>query len=151
MQFKERVTDIVTGFRNRRDWTINGVELTEEIAVERFNQIVELGILPLFKKAAELLEDTCVVQLRHQEHTTGGPFVESAAMVVTPKEGAPMRRFRQPYQKLDLCLRQRTLKVVIFTELQHPPKLQIEEIDLADLDAAKLEQCVRDFIVDIFR
>jgi hypothetical protein len=35
--------------------------------------------------------------------------------------------------------------------MQGPAKLQIEEIELADLNAAKLEQCVHDFIVDIFR
>jgi hypothetical protein len=139
-----RKTRPVDVFRYRQERT----ERMEEIAVDRFNQIVESDILPLFRRTAELLQDNCMVQMRHQERTAEGPFVVSVAMMVTPKEGV---RMHQPYQKMDLCLREKTLKVVIFTELQRPGKLEIEEIDLADLNITKLEQCVRDFVADIFQ
>ena len=79
------------------------------------------------------------------------PFVVSVAMVVTPKEGGQIRQLRQPYPKLEICLRQKTLKVVIFTEQLRLAKLQLEEIDFPELTPEKLEQCVQDFIVEIFR
>jgi hypothetical protein len=72
-------------------------------------------------------------------------------MIITPTEGAHLRRLRQPYPKLEICLRQKTPKVVIFTEQLRSAELQIEEMSLCELNPAKLEQCAHDFVVKIFR
>jgi len=154
MEFDEKVIGAVNAFRNRQERRVATAEHTErmeEMAAERFNQIVESDILPLFHRTAELLKESCIVQIHRQEHTAERPFVVSVAMVVTPKEGVLIRQIRQPYPKLEICLRQKTLKVVIFTELLRLAKLQLEEIDFAELTPEKLEQCVHDFVVEIFR
>ncbi len=154
MQFEERVLGAVNAYRNRQERTVAVAERTEqmeEMAAERFNKIVESDVLPLFNKTAELLKDSCTVQIHRQEHTPERPFVVSVEMVITPREGVYIRRLRQPYPKLEICLRQKTLKVVIFTEQLRLAKLHLEEIDFAELTAEKLEQCVHDFIVEIFR
>jgi hypothetical protein len=154
MEFEEKVMGAVNAFRNREERTVAVAEQTEqveEIAAERFNKIVESTILPLFNKTAELLKDSCAIQVNRQEHTAERPFVVSVEMVVMPREGVHNRQLRQPYPKLEVCLRQKTLKVVIFTEVLRLAKLQLEEIDFAELTPEKLEQCIQDFIVEIFR
>jgi hypothetical protein len=154
MEFEEKVMGAVNAFRNRQERTVAVAEQTEqmeEMAAERFNQIVESTILPLFNKTAELLKDSCSIQINRQEHTPERPFVVSVEMVFMPKEGVQLPRLRQPYPKLEVCLRQKTLKVVIFTEVLRLAKLQLEEIDFAELTPDKLEQCIQDFIVEIFR
>lgn len=154
MEFEEKVTDAVKAFRSRQERKVAAAEQTEqleELAAVRFNKLVESDILPLFQKTAELLKDSCTVQIQRQEYTEERPFVVSVAMVATPKEGVHIRQLRQPYPKLEICLRQKTLKVVIFTELLRLAKLQLEEIDFSELTPAKLEQCVHDFVVEIFR
>jgi hypothetical protein len=154
MQFEEKVMGAVNAFRNRQERKVAVAEQTEqmeEMAAERFNKIVEADILPLFNRTAEILKDQCTVQIHRQEHTPERPFVVSIEMVVTPKEGVQIKRLRQPYPKLEICLRQKTLKVVIFTEQLRLAKLQLEEIDFPELTPEKLEQCVHDFIVEIFR
>lgn len=154
MEFEEKVLGAVNAFRNRQERKVavaEQTELMEEKAAERFNKIVETEILPLFNRTAELLKDSCTIQVQRQEHTAERPFVVSVSMVVTPKEGVQIRQLRQPYPKLEICLRQKTLKVVIFTELLRLAKLQLEEIDFSELTPEKLEQCVHDFIVELFR
>jgi len=154
MEFDDKVTGAVKAFRNRQDRKEAAAEKTgqmEEVAAERFNQIVDAEVLPLFERTANLLKDSCTIEIHRQEHTEDRPFVVSVSMTAMPKEGVPNRQLRQPYPKLEVCLRQKTLKVVIFTELLRLAKLNLEEIDLADLTKAKLEQCVQDFVVEIFR
>jgi hypothetical protein len=153
-QFEEKVMGAVNAFRNRQERTVaiaEQIEQVEEQAAERFNKIVESDVLPLFNRTAELLKDSCTVHVQRQEHTAERPFIVSVSMVVTPKEGVSIRQIRQPYPKLEICLRQKTLKVVIFTEQLRLAKLQLEEIDFAELTPEKLEQCVHDFVVEIFR
>jgi hypothetical protein len=153
-EFEERVRGAITAYRNRKERTVAVAEQTEQIeqvAAERFNKIVESDILPLFNRTAELLKEHCTVQIHRQEYTGERPFVVSVAMIVTPKEGTDIRRLRQPYPKLEICLRQKTLKLVIFTEVLRLAKLQLEEIDFPELTSEKLEQCVHDFVVEIFR
>lgn len=153
-EFEEKVKGAITAYRNRKERTVAVAERTEQMeqmAAQRFNKIVESDILPLFTKTTELLKDYCTVQIHRQEYTDERPFVVSVAMVVTPKEGVGIRRLRQPYPKLEICLRQKTLKVVIFTEVLRLAKLQLEEIDFPELTPEKLEQCVHDFIVEVFR
>src|ERR1700684_2999734 len=105
MEFEEKVMGAVNAFRNRQERKVAAAEQTEqleEIAAERFNKIVELDILPLFNKTAELLKHSCTVQITRQEHTPERPFVVSVSMVVTPKEGVNIRQLRQPYPKLEI-------------------------------------------------
>jgi hypothetical protein len=72
-------------------------------------------------------------------------------MVIAEKPDVQIRRLRQPCPKLEICLKKRTLRVVLFTENLRDAKLQLEEMEISELNAAKLEQCTSSFIAEIFR
>ncbi len=154
LQFEERVRGTVNAYRKRRERAVAAVEQSEQMekrAVARFNQIVESGIIPIFNKAAELLKESCAVEIHRHEYTEERPFVVSVEMVVAQKPGVRIRRLRQPCPKLEFCLKKTTFRVVIFTEYLRDAKLQLEEIELSELNAEKLEQCIQGFIAEIFR
>ena len=62
-----------------------------------------------------------------------------------------IRHLRQPSPKLEVCLKKRNFRVVIFTENLRDAKLQLEELEISELSAAKLKQCTSSFIAEIFR
>jgi len=151
MSFEERMPEAVSPSRNYGEQPGIALARMEDRALEQFHRLIETEILPLFHTAARLLKDHCTVLIRRQEHATGGTLVVSVGMIVTAMGGARNRRVRQPYPKLEICLRRKTLQAVIFTEQARTANLQIEQIALRKLNATKLEQCVYDFIMEIFR
>ena len=154
LQFEETVRGTVTAYGRRRERTVAALEQSarmEERATARFNQIVESDIVPIFNKTAELLKESCAVQIHRQEYTDERPFVVSVEMVIARKPGVHIRRLCQPCPKLEICLKKKTFRVAIFTEYLRDAKLQLEEIELSELNAEKLEQCVQGFIAQIFR
>jgi len=154
LQFERKVTGTIMAFRRRRERSVAAAKQsaqTEEREVLRFNQIVESEVLPVFNKTAELLKENCEVQINRHEYTEERPFVLSVEMVISPKPDVRIRRLRQPYPKLEICLERTTSKVAIFTEYLRVAELQLEEIELSELKAEKLEQSIDSFLAEIFR
>jgi hypothetical protein len=152
-QFEEQVKGTVTGYRQRRERAVAAVEQSaqaEEQAVARFNQLVESDILPIFNKTAELLKDSCLVEIHRHEYTAERPYAVSVEMVLAPKPDGPIRRLRQPSPKLEVCLEKKTFRAVLFTEYLRDAKLQVEKMDLSELTAEKLERSIGAFIAQIF-
>ena len=154
LQFEEKVVGTVTAYRRRRERAVAAVEQSEQMekrSVVRFNQIVESDVIPIFNTTAELLKESCVVQIHRHEYTDERPFVVSVDMVITQKPGVRIRRLCQPCPKLEICLKKKTFRVVIFTENLRDARLLLEEIRLFELNAEKVEQCINGFIAEIFR
>jgi hypothetical protein len=120
-------------------------------AAARFGQIAESFIIPTFNKAAELLKQSCAVEIHRHEYTEERPFVLSVDMVIAEKPGVQNRRLRQPSPKLEICLKKRSFRVVIFTENLRDAKLQLEEMEISELDSEKIERCTYSFLAEIFR
>jgi len=153
-QFERKVRGTITAFRKRREQTVAAAEQSAQMrerAISRFNQIVESEVIPVFNRTAELLKEDCEVQIHRREHTEERPFVLSVEMVIAPKSDVRIRRLRQPHPKLEICLERETFRVAIFTEHLRAAKLQLEEIELPELKAEKLEQCIDNFLAGIFR
>lgn len=154
LQFEETIRGTVTAYGRQRERLVAAVEQSQQVeerAVARFNQIVDSGIIPIFSKTAELLKESCAVQIHRHEYTEERPFVVSVEMVIAQKPGGHIRRLCQPCPKLEICLKKKTFRVVLFTEYLRDAKLQVDEIDLSELTAEKLEQCIQGFIAQIFR
>ena len=142
LQFEERVRGAVTAYGKRRQRTVSAIERSDEMqkqAVARFNEIVESGIIPIFNRAAESLKESCAIQIHRHEHTEERPFVASVDTVIAEKPAVQIRRLRQPSPKLEVCLKKRNFRVAIFTENLRDAKLQLEELEISELSAAKLE------------
>jgi len=154
LQFEEKVRGAVTAYGKRRDRAVAAVQQSDQMqkrAVGRFSQLVESCIIPTFNKAAELLKEHCAIQIHRHEYTEDRPFVASVDMVIAEKPGVQIRRLRQPCPKLEICLKKRSFRVAIFTENLRDAKLQLEEMEISELNSAKLEQCTSSFIAEIFR
>ena len=131
LQFEEKVRGTVNAYRKRRERTVAVVEqseLMEKRAVVRFNQIVDSDIVRIFNKTAELLKESCAVEIHRHEYSEERPFVVSVEMVIGAEARVGIRRLRQPCSKLEICLKKRTFRAVIFTEYLRDAKLQLEEI-----------------------
>jgi hypothetical protein len=152
-QFEENVKGTVTAYRERREQAVAAVEQSaqmKEQAVARFNQLVDSDILPIFKKTAELLKDSCVVEIHRHDYTAERPYAVSVEMVLAPKPDGVLRPLRQPSPKVEICLERKTSRVVLFTEYLRDSKLQVEEMDLSELTAEKLELSIEAFLAQIF-
>ena len=149
LQFEERVRGAVTAYGKRRERAVAAIEHSNRMqkqAVAKFNEIVDSIILPIFHSAAELLRESCAVQIHRHEYTEERPFILSVDLVISEKPDAQIR-----HPKLEICLKKRNLRLAIFTENLRDAKLQVEEMELSELTAAKLEQCTSSFIAEIFR
>ena len=154
VQFEELVKGAVTAYGKRREQTVAARQQSDQMqkrAAARFGQIAESFIIPTFNKAAELLKQSCAVEIHRHEYTEERPFVLSVDMVIAEKPGVQNRRLRQPSPKLEICLKKRSFRVVIFTENLRDAKLQLEEMEISELDSEKIERCTYSFLAEIFR